>query len=1130
MRVFSEDNLYVGTSAAEILHFVFVPTDSADESMTPSFIFASRLQPTCTPSTSNIRSQSGVQQILPLPRARKLCVLCNGTLTFYSLPELSPAFRNTVLSNISWVGGTDLNSPNEANGEIILICSKNRIKLVRIGEQPRTIRNLEFPGCLTLARRENIACVADRSSYALLDIENQQKISLFPISSLDENADSGKVEDIASLAESTGPGDSTPAQPMSQGGPHDFKHHNRNTSLGTLVNAQLQTGSRPESSERLVPENSEFSVGASTPSMTPQPNNSDLSSIDADRPLPVSNGNNIQFPQRTSSLGGSAITVPDTQRLLGPHVYSPSAHEFLLTTGTTPSEPGVGIFVNLDGDVVRGTLEFSRYPSALVIDQSMSEGNSDGSESAESYVLAAIPGSNELQEDCGIEIQRLNASDESRIWMDVYKTQVADGHDEGHIIVDCVGLRVVHTSVTLSSISVGAKLKAERLRLPKPGSNNSVTSEIGRKQKLEDSEVSRNQEESEFAQRLSRQESKIISWFGSSIWCIVKNPLVTRLDSAIEDAVCIRMHESEFLVKDRKKLLQIVGNLKGKDATSETEYISVEYILQKISLILFYDLCCSSPSLPLSTDHAKSVEEVMMAGGIDPRVILYMIPLFREDVVEGPKGIWIHSGLINFAEFLWSNFPASVHSTSQSMDLNNTDVFGLIKRYLMTWRQRKGYGSIANENEVFQTVDATILHLYLHVDNLRLLGSSRLTVSKAELYSIVDSGVDCFDRAVALLEEYQRLYVLSRLYQSRKMANMVLQTWRRIIEGEKDSGNELTDGENEIRKYLVKIKDSSLMHEYGSWLARRNPALGVQVFADESSRIKMKPEEVIRLLRENAPGAVKFYLEYLVFGKKNFQYADELISYYLDSVLSILHTSAEAREILSQSYKAYRALQSPKPTYRQFIIDNGVPVDWWHDRLRLLELLGGSHGAEFSYSLTKILSRVEPFEQELVPESIIIDGRQGRHQQALRLLVHSLGDYHTSVNYCLLGGASIFHPITGSRLLDAVPSEEEQLKLFGYLLEEFLQIEDDSNRLERTSELLNRFGTWYDVGKVLGLIPESWSVELVSGFLTSAFRRLITEKNEALVAKALSGAENLQVALGFIEQCDKLGPQIEKIQ
>lgn len=70
-----------------------------------------------------------------------------------------------------------------------------------------------------------------------------------------------------------------------------------------------------------------------------------------------------------------------------------------------------------------------------------------------------------------------------------------------------------------------------------------------------------------------------------------------------------------------------------------------------------------------------------------------------------------------------------------------------------------------------------------------------------------------------------------------------------------------------MRRYLVKIKDVQLVEEYGSWLAARNPVLGVQVFADDSSRVKLEPAEVVALLKQRAPNAVQSYLEHLVFTK-----------------------------------------------------------------------------------------------------------------------------------------------------------------------------------------------------------------------------------------------------------------------
>ena len=96
------------------------------------------------------------------------------------------------------------------------------------------------------------------------------------------------------------------------------------------------------------------------------------------------------------------------------------------------------------------------------------------------------------------------------------------------------------------------------------------------------------------------------------------------------------------------------------------------------------------------------------------------------------------------------------------------------------------------------------------------------------------------------------------------------------------------------------------------------------------------------------------------------------------------------------------------------------------------------------------------------------------------------------------------------------------------LLAEFLKIDDISDRVEQTGSLLERFGGWLDVGDVLSMIPDSWSVELVSGFLVSALRRIVREKSETRIAKALSGVENLKVNEQMILKIEKIGPTVER--
>lgn len=260
-----------------------------------------------------------------------------------------------------------------------------------------------------------------------------------------------------------------------------------------------------------------------------------------------------------------------------------------------------------------------------------------------------------------------------------------------------------------------------------------------------------------------------------------------------------------------------------------------------------------------------------------------------------------------------------------------------------------------------------------------------------------------------------------------------------------------------------------------------------------------------------------------------------MIAYYLDTVLSVLESSSEARSILSQSYSNYRALTPPKPSYLSFITQNVPPQPWWRSRLRLLQLLGGGATSQYTsarapsdltYSIPTVLARIEPFKNELVSESIILDGRQGRHREALRLLTHGLGDYDTAIRYCLFGGpaptATSSLPVSLSDLCRQ-SSESNQHDLFSHLLREFLQIADPSVRIERTGDLLAKFASFYDVNDVISLVPDDWSVDILSDYLVRVLRDLVSNSREARVQRSLSAGLCLKVNAEYLEETKKLG-------
>ncbi|TFB00166.1 Transforming growth factor-beta receptor-associated protein 1 [Trichoderma ghanense] len=1124
-----DGNLYVGTSAAELLHFVSIPPDPSDRSGRPVFIPASRLSPSFAENTT---SRSGVQQILLLPRVGKACILCNGTVTFYSLPELSPVFGSKQVKNCNWIGGVDLNEEGQGDvvantGETVtvLLSLNRRIQVVRIDEDVRAVKNIEFAGTTLSVRRDSIACVADSKTYALIDVNRQLKIPLMNISSLDEipaSAEFGHVLNIAKDANVGRSASSNQTRPS-----NSSQTHSRSASLGTATTATDSlkpdaqgTSPRLPASQTLSPPGQPSSPQPPEHSSTPPP---------ADKPLPA--------PPPSSSPAPRPATA-----LLKPHITSPTPEEFLLVMGTTPSDPGVGMFINLDGDPTRPTITFDIYPEQVVID-SCSSDDTAKIEDEDGFVFASMTKDINGTPHSGVEIQSWSAGSEAhpqKQWLEASDADlegkygirtVASRHEtQSEDIVDKLSLKrytpfpspteSVPTTSTLKSSDSRTALSIERLAKERELFERDADSQDG-ESLPEGWEAARTVEGEEFARRLSKSRTRIAVWRGNRIWWAVRNPLIVQLDKRLEAARLPQQSDGKEI--DKRAIIMVLSSIRDREPKTELEFTTFGYVQQKAGVILLINLLLSSSDRDVSDEELTALQEVLVESKLDPRVVLSLIPGVRNEIIEGRRGIWVFGGVKESPEAFLAS-PAFQELSQGGIRGLRIKTLHFLRRYLQAWRKMKGFGSVSVEAEVFRTVDAALLLVLLELDRHSPKGLGKGGAVRAELGALVDGGMDCFDRAVSLLESYHRFFALSRLYQSRKMSADVLATWKRVLEGEEDDAQELMDGEQRVREYLSKLSNQALVQEYGLWLANRNPKLGVQVFADDKGKSpKFEPTRAVELLRAEAPGAVKYYLEHLVFDKGYEAYVNELISYYLEIVIDDLK-SPESQETVKAAYAAYRALQSPKPTYRHFLTENAPADDEvWQSRLRLLQLLGGPH----EYDIAAIRERMDKLSGDLlVPETIIIAGRERKHEDALRLLVHDLGDYDTAVSYCLRGGATIYSPIQGRR--DSIPEVEQQRRLFQVVLREFLAIKDVSDRVEQTSALLDRFSGWFDIDDVLALIPDRWSVDVVAGFLVGALRRLVQEKNEAMMVRALRGTENLRVSYDLVVKVGEKGATVEE--
>lgn len=1109
--------MYIGTSAAEILHLVAIPSDEEDDTAAPTFILASRLQPSGHAASNDSTTAPGIQQILVFPGPLKACVLCNGVVSFYSLPEFSPAFPNREPAGVQWIGGLDENEDKESpEGPVVMIANSRRILQVRVGERLRAIKNnIEYPGCLRSSRRETIACVADDASYALLEVEHQQKIPLFPISS------QAQVEEV------TPPPSRSPANspPPADAG------HGRSTSMGNLMgtssNRRDDSQTRGTASPHLAPPTSITDTGSRAQSPSPA------------SPTTNTDGNPKGRPRAATDSTPAKSTGTSTQasfQKLKPHILSPFPSEFMLTTGTAETEPGVAMFVNLDGDVVRGTIEFQIYPEDLLVDNfSVPENPTGPSPDDEGQIVFALIRKTDGQDIArGLEVQQLQNAAElihPKTWIELPKAKASRPADAGlrHTLSShSHSFRIARDLLQLVPLSLGP-LRSRQEQDPR---TQSAVEQLEQERALFESvsaitpvETSaelvtkRAAEESKFASRLGKAFTKNLVFQGRDVFMILQNPLISQLEYRLAQ----QMVDGGFSNIKPSQMFGFLASIHGREPKDETEFLTLNYIKQKASLILFLHL-----QSHLSVDDIlRAVENTLHDGGLDPRVPLLLLPPLAAEVLYGAEGIWLHQGMTD----LLQGFEPKV-STFEDAPI---DFWMMIRHFLMLWQEKRGYGSITDEKHIFDSVDAALLHVLLHLDQALPPDSGAQKSVKTKLNNVVDHWKGDFDRAAFLLERYNRLFVLSRLYQSKKQARDVLATWKRIIEGEKDFdyGDNTTYVEGRLRQYLIVIRDAELVQDYALWLAQRNPGLAVEILTDDSSRVRFNPQQVVPLLKQQAPGAVQQYLEHLVFGKGVDKYADDLIGYYLDSVLTVLEESEAARASLAESYSTYRALDTPKPTYLDFINQNAPSEQWWRSRLRLLQLLGsgayassGASGKDLTYSVPMVLERMAPFSSYLVSESIILDARQGRHKEALRLLTHGLGDFDTAIRYCYFGGPAPPH----SQTIDAsaLPSRAQQSEFFDFLFHEFLTIADVEDRLERTSHLLGKFATFFDPLSILQDVPDSWSVEMLSEFLVRSFRAATTERNQAIILKALSAAQNLQKQVEFVEVCEKIGARFDR--
>lgn len=160
--------------------------------------------------------------------------------------------------------------------------------------------------------------------------------------------------------------------------------------------------------------------------------------------------------------------------------------------------------------------------------------------------------------------------------------------------------------------------------------------------------------------------------------------------------------------------------------------------------------------------------------------------------------------------------------------------------------------------------------------------------------------------------------------------------------------------------------------------------------------------------------------------------------------------------------------------------------------------------------------------EQLLLERATLHGKLEEHDKALHILVHKLRDFPSAEAFCVWASCSqdsayrqqLFHLLL-EVYLDGSPPGKAQAEAAGA----------GTGELEMAAvDLLNRHGEVFDAVRVLQMLPESWSLQLLRPFLNRAIRASMHACRTSQIALGLAHSENVQLLHDKVRQTHNVPP------
>ena len=325
------------------------------------------------------------------------------------------------------------------------------------------------------------------------------------------------------------------------------------------------------------------------------------------------------------SIENTGTGASSDEPRLRPLIESPTSNFFLLVMGTTPSEPGAGVLVDLDGEITRGTIEFASYPDSIVVDgQDLDVASTQIADGMPKgvWVLATVRRQVESStKDVQIQHFDIGTGEGSpkKEWLGI--------SSQTHGVTDVLGLRQIVASVKVSLPEITDRLAMSPIQFLSSSTTESNNLSM----------IKRQREERKFINNLCKIDARITVWVGDEVFWILRNPMILRLDA--------RLRLAQSTSMDTNAIRTLINDIHGISPRTELDFFTLTYIRQKAAILLFMDLTLCTASGMLATTHdINATERALAESGVDPRVILAFLPL-RDEIVCSQNGVWIQAGL-----------------------------------------------------------------------------------------------------------------------------------------------------------------------------------------------------------------------------------------------------------------------------------------------------------------------------------------------------------------------------------------------------------------------------------------------------------------------------------------------------